>query len=328
MKDRILSILACLLILALPGAGLAEGERVAVLFDAGDAVQAQVAEKAEALSEVYGYSLTALECADDDQWRRGFAQVAEEEYDLVIGAGAQAAGPAAEQAEAHHDRTAFAVIDGDAGSEDVCSYVFRDDESACLMGVLAASALPGSAAFGYIGRDPEADAASLAGFAAGVRSVLPDARILDAWADGDAAAREQALALRDAGCGFILAGAGCEGVFAAALESAEREVPLYAAGLGVDGTREDNPWILTAQLKQTGVIAAVIIDNFYAGTLPGGRTVLDLASGAVGVSHVTSAGGWRNEAVLTDEVLDACRQAADRIAEGSFEGLPESGIEQ
>ena len=321
MKKQIYSILAILVALALPHAALAEGERVAVIFDPADAVQAQVAEKAEALSEVYGYSLTVLECTDDEQWQSRFAVAAEEECDLVIGAGAQAAGPAAEQAEAHHERTAFAVIDADAGSEFVCSYRFRDDQSACLVGLLAARALPDATAFGYIGKKPEQDAAALAGFSAGVRSASPDAQILDAWASGDEEAREQALALRDAGCRFILAADGCEGAFAAALESAGQGASFYVAGRGSDATRQDNPWILTSQLKNAGVIASVVIDHFYAGTLEGGLTVLDLASGAIGASHVTSAGNFRSEAVLTDDVLAACRNDVDRILAGEIEGL-------
>ena len=326
MKKRISSFLAGLLALALPCAALAEGERVAVIFDPADAVQAQVAEKVEALSEVYGYSLTVLECAGDDrdQWQGRFALAAQEECDLVIGVGAQAAGPAAEQAEAHHERTAFAVIDADAESEFVCSYRFRDAQSACLVGVLAATALPGAAAFGYIGRSPEADAEALAGFSAGVHSAIPGAQILEAWASGDEEAREQALALREAGCGFLLAAEGCEGAFSAALESAGQGASFYVAGRGIDATRQDNPWILTAQLKNTGVIASVVIDHFYAGTLEGGLTVLDLASGAIGASHVTSPGNWRNEAVLTDDVLAACREAVDRILAGEFEGLEDA----
>lgn len=324
MKKRISSILACLLALALPCAALAEGERVAVIYDPADAVQAQVAEKAAALREVYGYSLTVLECSGDDQWSSRFALAAEEECDLVIGVGPQAARPAAEQAAAHHERTAFAVIDGDAGSEFACSYRFRDDQSACLVGLLAATALPDAAVFGYIGKSPENDAGALAGFSAGVRSVSPDAQILEAWVTGDDEAREQALALREAGCGFLLAAEGFEGAFAAALEAAKQGAPLYIAGRGDDATREDNPWILTAQLKNAGVIASVVIDNFYAGTLEGGLTVLDLASGAIGASHVTSAGDWRNEAVLTDDVLAACRDAIDRILAGEIEGVPGS----
>ena len=56
----------------------------------------------------------------------------------------------------------------------------------------------------------------------------------------------------------------------------------------------------------------------------GGLTVLDLASGAIGASHVTSPGNWRNEAVLTDDVLAACREAVDRILAGEFEGLEDA----
>ena len=72
--------------------------------------------------------------------------------------------------------------------------------------------------------------------------------------------------------------------------------------MGADCTQEGNPWTLTAQLKHTGVIAAMVIDHFCAGTLEGGLTVLDLFSGGVGTAHVGSVGNWLNKDVLIEKL--------------------------
>lgn len=88
---------------------------------------------------------------------------------------------------------------------------------------------------------------------------------------------------------------------------------ICLASMGADCTQEGNPWTLTAQLKHTGVIAAMVIDHFCAGTLEGGLTVLDLFSGGVGTAHVGSVGNWLNEDVLIDDVFATCHDAAGRI---------------
>lgn len=324
MNRQWIRALACALALALWPAALAEGERIAVICGplADNPGAAQVAEKAEALRDVFGYELTLLECADGDRWSEGYARAAAQAYDLILGVGGQAAGQAAPLAEAHRERTAFAVIDADADSEYVASYSYPEEQSACLIGVMAAAAFPEDALFGCLCGDGNATAERIRlGFEAGVRRLLPGAEVRFALAASDDAARDRAVALRAEGCEFIFCGpgAGEAGLADAARALAQRGTPLYFAGQGAGA---DSPWRLTGQLKNTGVAAAIAIDNFYAGTLEPGLTVLDLASGAIGAHYITDSAEGRNATVLTDAVLDACREASDAIIDGALTPIP------
>ena len=316
---------AALLVLALVTGALAEGERIAILGGtaAENALLAQAVEKAESLGEVFGYELTVLECPDEAAWVRGYIAAVDAGCELIIGIGRQAAACAAASAQERHEGIAYAVIDADADSEYVASFSYSVEQAAYVVGVMAASALPGETGFGFVGSFDDVESFRYRwGFAEGVRSVTPQARFAFAYtggADSDAAC-DLALSLRAQGCGFIFsdAAAASAGVARAALELSWTDTPLYTAGQDADAIGEDNPYVLASQLKNIGVTTAIVIDNFYAGTLAPGLTVLDMASGTVGVSHVTAEGAWRNGEVLTDGVLERCRAAAEAIVSGEL----------
>ena len=310
----------CLAALLLAATGLAEGERVALLCGpVGDSpFLTGILEKTKELQETFGYELLLTECEDDAAWQAARTAALEAPCELVIGVGERAADLAGEGA----DGVSFAVIGADGG-EGAASWVYSDEQSAYVLGVMAAAALPGAERFGFLGRrEDDASFPIRWGFAEGVRSVRPGAEIAFAWTGdgGAAAARSLALELRDGGCAFVFGGAGADnaGLFQAAAELAGTGSPLYVTGQDADATDPDNPCVLSGQLRSGEVAALVVADNFYAGTLEPGLTVLDMASGAIGVTHVTTGGSYRNEAVLTDGVLDACRAAADAIASGEL----------
>ena len=322
MKKLILLLVAALL--ALPGPALAEGERVAIICDAveGNAFLSQTVEKVEGLKDVFGYELSVLECPDETSWTRSYISAADAGCELIIGVGRQAAAHAAAMAEERPEGIALAVIDADAGSEGVASYVYSAEQTAYVLGVLAAEAFPEATRFGYLGCFEDTETwPSRWGFLEGLRSVRPEAELACAYTEGDPD-RAGALAdeLAGGGCPFIFgaAAAGNAGLFEAAKASLDAGRPFYVTGQDADPTAPDNPCVLSAQLKNGGVTAAFIIDNFYAGTLVPGLTVLDMASGTIGVTHVTSEGAWRNEEILTDAVLKRCQVVASRISDGEL----------
>ena len=83
-------------------------------------------------------------------------------------------------------------------------------------------------------------------------------------------------------------------------------------------TREENPYILSSQLKNTGVTAQIIIDAFIGGSLEGGLHVLEMKDGAIGATHITAEGAYLNSEILTDEVIAQCKAVADAIASGEL----------
>ena len=325
MKKVASLILVCMLALTLVSA-MAEGERIAVICDpvGVNPFLTQVVEKVEELKDTYGYELSILECSDADKWQSNYEVAVGEEYDLILGVGWQAAEYAAAQAEENHDTTAFAVIDTDAGSDYVASFSYNEEQAAYLMGVMAGYAFPNETKFGYIGCFEGSGSFKYRwGFAEGVKSVVPDAQFTfnytNSYSDPNPA-YDFAMQQQAKGCTYIFGGAaaGNEGIFNAALELAEGGNYIYSIGQDSDMTREENPYIISSQLKNTGVTAGIIIDNFYAGTLENGLTVLDMASGAIGATHITSDGAYRNADIMTDDVIAATKAVADAIASGEL----------
>ena len=133
-------------------------------------------------------------------------------------------------------------------------------------------------------------------------------------------AYEYAIQQQAAGATYIFGGAAAanEGIFQAALELAEAGTPIYSIAQDADATTPDNPYILSAQLKNTGVTMGYIIDAYFNDTMVMGLTEQDLADGAIGATHITSEGNYLNEEILTPEVIAACQAVVDQIVSGEL----------
>ena len=100
-----------------------------------------------------------------------------EGYDLIVGVGWQSAEYANEVATEYPDAAKYAVIDTDAGSENVMSVSYNEEQAAFLMGVMAGLAFPEEELYGYIGCfDGTGSFKYRWGFAEGVKYVNPDAK--------------------------------------------------------------------------------------------------------------------------------------------------------
>ena len=324
MKKLISLLLVLTLAFAAAGA-LADAAKVAVICDpvGVNPFLTQVVEKAQELQATYGYDLRILECSDTDKWQSSYDAAVAEEYDLILGVGWQSAEYAAAKAE-EADGIAFAVIDTDAGSDKVASFSYNEEQAAYLMGAMAGYAFPNEKKFGYIGCFEGSGSFKYRwGFTEGLLSVIPDAQLTfnytNSYSDPNPA-YEFAKQQQAQGCTYIFGGAaaGNEGIFNAALELAEEGKYIYSIGQDTDMTREDNPYILSSQLKNTGVTAGIIIDAYFAGTLEGGLHVLEMKDGAIGATHITAEGAYLNSEILTDEVIAQCKAVADAIASGEL----------
>ncbi len=326
MKKLAGFILVLALVLAIAPASLAEGERIALICDpvGNNLFLTQVVEKAEELQAKYGYELSLMECSDTDEWQSNYRAAVAEGYDLILGVGWQSAEYANELATEYPDAAKYAVIDTDAGSDNVMSISYNEEQAAYLMGVMAGNAFPDEELYGYIGCFEGAGSFKYTwGFAEGVRSVNPDAKFTFNWTNSysdTAIAYEYAKQQAAAGATYIFGGAAAcnDGIFQAALELAEAGTPIYSIAQDADATTPDNPYILSAQLKNTGVSTGYIIDAFFNDSMTMGLTVQDLKDGAIGATHVTNPGNYRNEEILTDEVIAACQEVVDKIVSGEL----------
>lgn len=326
MKKLAVLILTLIVVLSATSAALAEGEKVAVICDpvGTNLFLTQVVDKAEELQETYGYELSVMECSDTDEWQSNYRAAVAEGYNLILGVGWQSAEYASELATEYPDAAKYAVIDTDAGNENVMSISYNEEQAAYLMGVMAGYAFPDEEIYGYIGCYDGAGSFKYRwGFAEGVKSVNPDAKFIfnftNSYTDTSIAyeyAKQQAAA----GATYIFGGAAAcnEGIFQAALELAEAGTPIYSIAQDADATTPDNPYILSAQLKNTGVTTGYVIDQFFAGTMTMGLTEQNLADGAIGATHITNEGVYLNEEILTPEVIEACQAVVDKIVSGEL----------
>lgn len=326
MKKLASFILVLVLILTLAPASFAEGEKIAIVCDTvgTNLFLTQVVDKAEELQATYGYELSVMECSDTDEWQTNYRAAVAEGYDLIIGVGWQAAEYANELATEYPDAAKYAVIDTDAGSDNVMSMSYNEQEAAYLMGVMAGYAFPDEEVYGYIGCfDGTGSFKYRWGFAEGVKSVNPDAKFVfnftNSYSD-TSIAYEYAKQQQAAGCTYIFGGAAAanEGIFQAALELAEAGTPIYSIAQDADATTPDNPYIISAQLKNTGVTCGVIIDAFYSDTMTMGLTVQAMKDGAIGATHITNEGNYLNSEILTDEVIASCQAVVDKIVSGEL----------
>ena len=325
MKKIASLLIAFVLVLALVPA-MAEGEKIAVICDpvGVNAFLTQVVEKVEELAGTYGYEYRILECPDTDKWQASYDAAVAEAYDLILGVGWQSAEYAAAKAAEADDSIRFAVIDTDAGSDNVASYSYNEEQGAYLMGAMAGYAFPNETKFGYIGCFEGSGSFKYRwGFMEGVKSVVPDAQITfnytNSYSD-PAPAYDFAKQQQAKGCTYIFGGAAAcnEGIFNAALELAKEGKNIYSIGQDTDMTRADNPYVLSSQLKETGVTAGIIIDAFFAGTLENGLHVLEMKDGAIGATHITAEGNYLNSDIMTEEVIAKCKAVADAIASGEL----------
>lgn len=314
----IVCALSCVL-----GVSADDAKHIAVICDTvgTNLFLTQVVDKVEELQAQYGYEYSVMECADVDEWKTNYAAATHEGYDLIVGVGWQAAEFAAENAAAEGPK--FAVIDTDAGSDYVASFSYNEEQAAFVMGLMAGKAFPEEELYGYIGCFEGPGSWKYRwGFMEGVKVSNPDAKFTFNWTNSysdPTNAHEFAIQQQAMGATYIFGGAAAcnNGIFQAALELAEEGKYIYSIGQDADETREDNPYILSSQLKNTGVTFGIIVDKFYNGTLEGGLTELKLSDDAIGGTWITSDGAYRNTDILTDEVVDFCKSYVQDIIDGT-----------
>lgn len=285
----------------------------------------QAYNKVKEMSEEHGFKWTSMECTDTAQWAENTKAASNEGYDLIIGIGWQAAEPFGEAA-ADHPEIKYAVIDGVSSNDDVMSISFNETEGAYVLGVMIGTAFSDEKLFGYISSyQTQATYKYRYGFSEGVKSVNPDAEFMynftNSYSD-TTLAYEYAVQQQAAGCNFIMGGASASsnsGIYQAALELASKDKTIYTSGLSIDQTTEENPYIIGGLLKNTGVCTEKVLNDYLNEEFKGGSQILGLKENAFGVVHITTDSvQYRNTEVITDDVISAGKEIADKIINGDL----------
>lgn len=276
-------------------------------------------------ADEYGFKWTSIECTDTAAWEENTRAASNEGYDLIIGIGWQAADPFSEAADAFPE-TKYAVIDTTASNDKVTSIGFNEAEGCYVLGAMIGTAFPNEKVYGHISSfQSQATYKYRYGFEEGVKSVNPDAKFMynftNSYNDTNLA-YEYALQQKAAGANFIFGGVNASsnnGIYQAALELEKKGTPIYTSGLSIDQTTPENKNIVGGVLKNTAACVNTILDEFLAGELKGGAQILGLKEGAFGVVGITTETmNFRNEEIITDEVMAAGKAAADKIIAGEI----------
>ncbi len=275
----------------------------------------------------YPMEYSVIECADDTAWSENIRASVEEGYDLILVVGWQGADPLNEVATQFPDKAQYVIIDTVCDNENVKSYIFKPQEAAYLIGIIAgmvsADAGKPEGPFGGVHANPGQGSFEWRyGYMEGIKSVNPDVtnenfifNYTKSYTDAPTA-KELALQQAAQGCVFINAASAVAdfGTFEAALEKG-----FYTSGQDYDRTSPDNLNIITTQVKYTGIVAGMIIDEFFSTGIQPGVVSLGLAEGVVGATYITDDGvNPRNTEVLTDEIVARAREAADAIISGEL----------
>jgi basic membrane protein A len=289
----------------------------------------QVVEKMTEIkaANTYPMDFTVIECADDTSWSENIRASVEENYNLVLVVGWQGADPLNEVAKQFPDKAQYAIIDTVCDNPKVKSYIFKPQEAAYLIGIIAASvsadAGKPNGPFGGVHANPGQGSFEWRwGYMEGVKSVNPSVKMENflfnytkSYTDAPIA-KELALQQAAQGCVFINAASAVAdyGTFEAALEKG-----FYTSGQDSDMTNPENPNIITTQVKYTGVVTQMIIDEYFKTGLKSGVVSLGLKEGVVGATYITDDGvNPRNTKILTDAIVKTARAAADKIKSGAL----------
>jgi len=292
----------------------------AVVFDVGGisdrSFNQGVFEGAERFSQETGGGIETIQMSEDSDAIQALTTLADEGFSPIIAVGYGQA-EAMDEIAAEHPDLQFAIIDSVVDRPNVASVIFKEQEGSYVVGILAAMASE-TGTVGFVGgMDISLIHSFACGFVGGVKSVDPDATILqdyvgttsDAWRN-PARAAELAQSQIAEGADVIYHAAGGSGV--GVLEAAAAAGKL---GIGVDLDQNDlfPDHVLTSMLKHVDVATYDILKASMDGGFSPGLLNLGLAEDGV---------GWAldqyNEALITPEMKEAADASAAAIVAGEL----------
>ena len=297
------------------GAALAEP---ALIFDLGGKFDKSFNEAAfngaERWAKETGGKFLEIELQSEAQREQALRRFAESGANPIVMAGFAFA-DALGQVAADYPDTKFTIIDMVVDAPNVRSVVFNEHEGSYLVGMLAAKASK-SGTVGFIGgMDITLIRKFACGYAQGVKSVNPDAKIVAnmtgttpaAWND-PVKGSELTKAQISQGADVVYAAAGGTGV--GVLQTAADEGIL---SIGVDSNQNymHSGKVLTSMMKR---VDNAVFSAFSDGTdMETGFMVMGLANGGVGYSL-----DEHNADLISASMRDAVDDASDKIAGGKL----------
>jgi len=236
----------------------------------------------ERIRDSLGAEISHIQTKTPAEFEENFRQYGAKGYALVIGHGFEFQ-EAAQRVGPEYPRTVFVTTGGEGTGPNIAALSFAFDEPSYLAG-MAAAAVSKSGVLGEIaGTELPPVQASFAAFAAGARTVRPDATVLTAYIgnwDDAGAGKEQALAQIARRADVIFQNAD-------------------AAGLGVFQAVREHPgtWIVGSNADQNALAPQSAL----------GSVVIDLPHAFLLVARDVKAGTFQPRVVRFDIATDVVR---------------------
>lgn len=248
------------------------------------------------------YDIVSVERPDD--FFQALMNAAEDNWDLIITTGFTWA-DAVEKAQVLLPEQKMVIIDVDNlnKTDNLIQYVYEEEQGAYLVGVLCASEAKEdgikSPKFGFIGGIPGATITKFEiGYIEGVKSVFPDAEIVDCyvddWGNPDSAEKE-AEKMYESGVYAIFAAAGGSGLGVIKEAKKERLEGKNVWAVGVDSDQyEDGIYadgksaVLTSMIKRVENSVVDALTKVKTGTWEGGIVIESLSNEGVGYSKTNT----------------------------------------
>ena len=317
MKKILAMALALVLALSMSAVAFAENKtvKVGVVTDVGGVYDKSFNqttwEGLEALAaENSAFEVNYLESKAESDYATNIETFVDEDYDLIICVGYMLANACREAAETYPDQK-FAIIDDNTNEDlpNVACLMFSQQQASYLVGIVAGM-MTKSNVVGYV-QGMYSDSMNLfdIGYIAGVKSVNPDAEVLqynaNTFADptiGSAAATD--MITKGADVIYHAAGGTGSGVIEACATN-----KVWAIGVDTDQSPLAPDYVVTSAMKRVDIAAqdislAVLNDTFQAGT-----HVYDLANGGVDIAPTRT--------LLSDEIVAAVEAAKAEIIAGT-----------
>ncbi|MEW6564243.1 MAG: BMP family lipoprotein [Spirochaetota bacterium] len=246
-----------------------------------------------------GKAYDVVTAQTQDLYIPNLKQASDEKYDLIVVTGFTWADALGEVAPKYPNQK-YMIVDVDwVNAPNVMQVTFSEHEGSYLVGVAAALKAKADGIknpkFGFIGGIPGPVITKFeVGYVQGIKSVLPDAEIVDYYANDwgkPELAKAQAKNWYDSGVYAIFSAAGGtgNGTIAQAKEYRSQGKNVWAIGVDSDQYEdglyaEGKSAVLTSMLKRVETATKVGLEAVKNGTFKGSVVVLDTRAGGVGFS--------------------------------------------
>ncbi len=272
----------------------------------------------EKAKEDFGVEIKYLESKQESDYIQNIETLIDEDTDLIIGVGYQLKDSIAESAKNYPEQK-FAMLDEtyDTIPENVVPVVFKEEESAYLVGAIAAK-MSQTNKVGFIGGLPAPSVVRYQyGYKYGVINTNKDTQLLEQYVNSftdQAKGKSIAKQMQSSGADVILSAAGDSGT--GAIEAA-KEANKYAIGVDRDQSDLAPDNVLASAVKKLnvasyGLTKDLVEDNFKGGV----EKVYGLKEDGVGIAESA-------KKLIPQDVMDYVNEQAEKIKNGEIK-IPRS----